>query len=262
MSSKTTLFLLSFIFQLSVCLGQSDWKLIAHRGGIVDSTYTENGLPALKKAAAAGYTMVEIDMRRSKDGILLTNHDADFSRYYNFPGKVTETNWSEIKKLSSKVDQNVPLKLEDIFSFCQSNKLEVMLDNKIEGLDITLFNQLIALLDKYDLRKNALMIGTEESTEFFTGKVKLSCTRKQLEENKKRKDYSPDHYFLFDRPANLSREDVVWAENEKIMVVAAMNKYHYKNQADMYQQARSDCKKMQAYGVKYFQIDSEFGQFF
>ncbi|SEI62024.1 Glycerophosphoryl diester phosphodiesterase family protein [Dyadobacter koreensis] len=262
MPFKIILYFAGLVLPFSFCMGQSDIKLIAHRGGIVDSTYTENGFPALKKAAEAGYQMIEIDIRKSKDGILLANHDPNFSRYYGFPGKVTETNWVEIQKLSSKTDQNTPLKLEDIFRFCQSNELDIMLDNKIDGLDVAIFNQLISLLDQYNLRKNALMIGTDESIEFFTGKIKLSCTRKQLEENKKRTDYNAGHYFLFERPANLNKGDVLWASNEKILVVAAINKYHYKNQTDLYKRAESDCKKMQEYGVKYFQIDSEFGQFF
>jgi len=252
---------LNILVSTHLCHGQLEIRLIAHRGGVVDSTCTENGLPALQKAAEKGYAMVEIDMRRSKDGVLLANHDSDFSRYYGFPGKVTETSWKEIRKLRSNTDGNVPLKLEDIFRFCRSKGMNVMIDNKIEGLDTNLFNQLIALLDKYGLRDDALMIGTEGSTEFFTGKIKLSCTKKQLLDNKTRADYKSGHYFLFDRPADITKEDVLWAHRENILVVAAINKYHYKGQPDMYEHAEADCLKMQRYGVRYFQIDSEFGQF-
>lgn len=235
--------------------------LIAHRGGVVDSTFTENGMPALKKAMENKYAMIETDMRVTKDGVLIANHDASFERYYGLKEKVTDMNWAEIQKLSSKLDENTPLKLETVFQFCSKNHMNIMLDNKIEGLDIMLFNKLLALLDKYNLREKALMIGTDESTEFFTGKVKLSCTRKQLEENRTRKDYKPDHYFLFERPAKTTKEDVDWSKKNEILVVAAINKYHYKNSINMYGDAKDDCSKMMSLGIKYFQIDSEFAVF-
>lgn len=236
--------------------------LIAHRGGVVDSTYTENGLPALQKAVKQGYRMVEIDMRVTKDGVLIANHDATFKRYYGVDEQVINTTWVQAKKLVSKLDGARPLQLEDIFKYCQKNGLAVMLDNKIEGLDVTLFTGLVKLLQKYQLQETAIMIGTSESTDFFTGKIRLSCTRKQLEENKKKAGYRPEHYFLFERPARLTKEDVEWAAKNNIRTVAAINKYHYRSSPDPATQAASDCRRMQEIGVTYFQIDSEYGRYF
>ncbi|SEJ21658.1 Glycerophosphoryl diester phosphodiesterase family protein [Dyadobacter sp. SG02] len=235
--------------------------LIAHRGGVVDSSFTENGLPALKEAARQGYKMIETDMRVTADGVLIANHDADFNRFYGDPRKVTETTWADAHKLTSKLDGNHPMLLEDVFRFCAENKMAVMLDNKIVGLDSALFSGLNAMLDRYHLRETALMIGTDESTGYFTGKVRLSCSRKQLEENKQKPGYRPDHYYLFERPASLTREDVAWARENGIRVVAAANKFHYRKSADMMADAKKDCERMLAYGVTEFQIDSEFRQF-
>ncbi|WP_159466844.1 glycerophosphodiester phosphodiesterase family protein [Dyadobacter sp. 3J3] len=250
-----------FLINLTGKAQNNSIQLIAHRGGVVDSSFTENGLPALKKAMEDKYAMIETDMRVTKDGVLIANHDADFERYYGLKEKVTEMNWAEIQKLSSKLDGNTPLKLESVLQFCAKNHMNVMLDNKIEGLDTSVFNKLLALLDQYHLLEKALMIGTDASTEFFTGKIKLSCTRKQLEENKARKDYKPDHYFLFERASKISLEDVNWAQKNTIMVVAAINKFHYKKSKEMYAQYKDDCNKMMSYGIKYFQIDSEFAVF-
>jgi hypothetical protein len=235
--------------------------LIAHRGGVVDSTFTENGLPALKEAARQGYKMVETDMRVTADGVLIANHDADFNRFYGDHRKVTETKWANARALTSKLDANHPMLLEEVFRFCAGHKMAVMLDNKITGLDSALFSGLSAMLDRYHLRETALMIGTDESTEFFTGKVRLSCSRKQLEENMKKPGYRPDHYYLFERPASLTREDVAWARENNIRVVAAINKFHYRKSADMMADAKKDCERMLAYGVTEFQIDSEFRPF-
>jgi glycerophosphoryl diester phosphodiesterase len=235
--------------------------LIAHRGGVVDSSYTENGIPALKKALEKGYKMIEIDMRVTRDGVLIANHDADFKRFYGFDKQVVDADWNEIKDLKSSLDGNSPQKLEDILMFCRENRLGVMLDNKISGLDTVLFNRLLKMLDENKLRTSALMIGTDESTEFFTGKVRLTCSRKQLEENMRKAGFKTDHYFLFERPANLSRDDVAWAKEQGIMTVAAINKFHYRRSTDFMADAKKDCERMKTFGVRNFQIDSEFQVF-
>jgi len=257
--------ILAFVTAVSAAnvYGQSkSINLIAHRGGVVDSTFTENGLPALKEAARKGYKMVETDMRVTADGVLIANHDVDFNRFYGDPRKVTETNWADAQKLTSKLDGNHPMLLEEVFRFCAENKIAVMLDNKIAGLDSALFSRLIIMLDRYHLRETALMIGTDESTEYFTGKVRLSCSRKQLEENMRKPGYRPGHYYLFERPAHLTCADVAWARAHGIHVVAAVNKFHYRKSADWMADAQKDCKRMLDCGVIHFQIDSEFAVFF
>jgi glycerophosphoryl diester phosphodiesterase len=261
---KHCILIFSFLLSLAgnCVLGQGvSGMLIAHRGGVVDSSYTENGMPALKKALERGYSMIEIDVRVTRDGVLIANHDADFKRFYGFDKKVVDADWDEIKKLKSNLDGNSPCRLEDILVFCRENKLGVMLDNKITGLDTELFNRLLEMLDEHKLRRSALMIGTEESTAFFTGKVRLSCSRKQLEENMLKASFKPEHYFLFERPANLSREDVVWAEEHHLMIVAAINKFHYRGSPDFMADAGKDCHKIKTLGVRNFQIDSEFQVF-
>ncbi|GGB92494.1 glycerophosphodiester phosphodiesterase family protein [Dyadobacter sediminis] len=254
-------FALLFALAAHQANAQKQLVLIAHRGGIVDSSYTENGMAALRKAATAGYKMIETDVRVTKDGVLIVNHDADLKRYYGLDKKVADLKWQEIRKLKSKLDGSTPLRLEDVLHFCHENHMSVMLDNKIPGLDTTLFNQIPALLARYHLLDTAFMIGTDESTEFFTGKIKLSCSRRQLEENMHNPDYNAAHYYLFERPSKLSQEDIEWAGNHQIAVVAAINKYHYRQSADMLKDAASDCRRMLDWGVQNFQIDSEFRKF-
>ncbi|KQS27774.1 glycerophosphodiester phosphodiesterase family protein [Dyadobacter sp. Leaf189] len=258
-------FLLPFtiaFLSVTFCFSQkTKLTLIAHRGGVVDSSFTENGISALKAAVRDGYKSIETDVRVTKDCVLIANHDADFIRFYGLNKKVVETNWQEASQLKSKLDGDSPLLLEDILRFCAQNKLGIMLDNKIAGFDSTAFMKLIDLLDKYQLRKSAFMIGTDESTDFFTGKIRLSCSRAQLEENMRKSGYQVTNYFLFERPSRLTDADVQWARKNGIMVVAAINKYHYRQSADMMADAARDCRRMLSIGVTSFQIDSEFRRF-
>ena len=61
------------------------YKLIAHRGGVVEDKFPDNSAPALHAAIARGYWGLEIDIRETKDGVLVMRHDPDLKLYYNDP---------------------------------------------------------------------------------------------------------------------------------------------------------------------------------
>src|SRR5688572_16882286 len=54
-----------------------DYKLIAHRGGVVEDKNPENSPSAIEEAISRGYWMIEVDIRETKDGIAIAQHDPD-----------------------------------------------------------------------------------------------------------------------------------------------------------------------------------------
>ena len=82
-------------FLLATAAAGKPPRLIAHRGGVVGEEFAENGPASLNAAIERGYWMVEVDIRESKDGKLLVQHDPDFQRFFGNPGKVAEMNCSE-----------------------------------------------------------------------------------------------------------------------------------------------------------------------
>ena len=232
------------------------YHLVAHRGGVVDEHTPENSHASIEKAIAHGYWMIEIDVRLTKDNVMIINHDRDFKRYYNLDRAVDQMTWGEIKKLRSAKGQKV-LKFEDALKLCQG-KLQVMIDNKIRGNDTVLFGNMMNLLKKYGMYENALTIGTDESTEFFTGKIKLSCTREQLEDNMKKPGFKPGDYYLFSN--NITKDDVDWARKNNILVVGAINNWALKSKGQ--EGIRKLVDAMKAAGVACFQVDSEYEYLF
>lgn len=232
-------------------------NIIGHRGGVVDSITPENSKEALLKAVDRNYWMVEIDMRLTKDLVLITHHDRNFVRYFNENKNVSDMTWNEISLLKSDFGTTVQ-KLEDVFKLCQSTGMNVMLDNKIKGFDIDVCEQIVDLLDKYNLRENALMIGTTATTEFFTGKVSLSCTREQLEANMNREDYNPNNYYFFGNP---SEQDAVWAKQNEIMIVGVINEWAMPkdNEAAAVIEIANHLK---ALNISYVQLDSKYDVYF
>lgn len=235
----------------------SPYTLIAHRGGVVSETAPENSLAALDEAISRGYYMVEIDMRLTKDSVLITQHDPHFKKYFNTNELVSDMNWEQIKALSHPTGYRVML-LEEVLAYCEG-KIQVMIDNKISGYDEKLFSKVVELLQKYGLDKEALMIGTTASTEFFTGKIKLSCTRHQLEQNQLRADYTSENYYLF--AGDISAEDAHWAKENNIMTVAAVNAFTFPKD-NMMRAAKERTELLKANGLLIFQIDSVFEPYF
>lgn len=232
-------------------------NIIGHRGGVVDSVTPENSKEALQKAVDRNYWMVEVDMRLTKDGVLIIHHDKNFVRYFNIDRNVVDMTWDEISLLKSDMGTSVQ-KLEDVFKLCQSTGMNVMLDNKIKGFDKEVCEQVVDLLDKYNLRENSLMIGTSATTEFFTGKVPLSCTREQLEANMKREDYNAKNYYLFGNP---SEEDAAWARENGIMIVGVINEWAIPkdNEEEIVSQIAEDLKTL---NISYVQLDSKYDVYF
>ncbi|MDR3711883.1 MAG: glycerophosphodiester phosphodiesterase family protein [Puia sp.] len=236
--------------------------LIAHRGGVVDSTNAENSLPALEGAIKRGYQMVEMDMRLTKDSFLIINHDRNFKRYYGLDSAVSDMDWDRIKRLRSSKG-NAVMSLEQEFERCRRGHMQVMLDTKFENYDTIVFARVVTLLKKYGLQEQALMIGSDSSTGYFTGKVRLSCTRKQLEENSHRADYNSRFYYLFGGTNTMTEEDVQWANSKGIMVVGAVNIFTYRKRPGYLTEGAKDIATLKSWGVTRFQIDSDFdGAFF
>lgn len=236
---------------------QPNYRLIAHRGGVVDSLAPENSLPALEKAIAANYWMIEVDLRLTKDSVLIIQHDPTFKRYFGVDKKVSDMNWAEISKLKSDAGTSV-LDFESVLKVCRG-RINLMIDNKIRGNDTLLFTKVIDLLKAYDLYKECLMIGTEESTPFFTGKIRLSCTRKQLEENMKKPGYNAAHYYLFS--GKISKDDVQWANAHELLTIGVVNAWSLPKE-EINRKAAAQATQLKEAGVSNFQIDAIFEAFF
>lgn len=236
---------------------KSSHHLIAHRGGIVDSTSAENSREALEKAIAKQYWMVESDLRVTKDGVLITHHDNTFKRSMGIDSAVSEMNWEQIKGMTGFKGYKVML-FEDLLKLSKG-RIGIMIDNKIRGNDTVLFYKVINLLKRYNLYENALMIGTDESTEFFTGKIRLSCTRAQLEANMLKPAYRSSNFYLFS--GDVSRNDVEWAKKHKILSIGVLNAWAIRSQ-NTGRVAEEKAKRLISAGLTHFQIDSVFEDLF
>lgn len=71
----------------------------AHRGGGYLPGFPENALETMRHTLRHGPAIMEIDIQRSKDGVLLLLHDDTLERTTTGSGVVADTAWAEIRQL-------------------------------------------------------------------------------------------------------------------------------------------------------------------
>lgn len=74
--------------------------VVAHRG--YWHVAPENSILGLEKAVELGVDMVEVDVRRTKDGVMILMHDTSLDRTTNGTGLVADHTWEEISQLRLK----------------------------------------------------------------------------------------------------------------------------------------------------------------
>lgn len=119
-------------------------KITAHRGY---SVYTkENTLEAFKKAKEMGADWIELDVRKTKDNILVVIHDDNLKRVFKKNIKVSETKYSILKKY------NIPT-LESIIAFAKENNLNINIECKEVGYE----DKILKLINKYSYKDKVVI---------------------------------------------------------------------------------------------------------
>ena len=75
--------------------------LSAHRGG-AGPGYPENCMATFEATVRSGWSALEIDLRTTKDGVIVLMHDATLDRTSNGTGPIAERTWAELRPLRLK----------------------------------------------------------------------------------------------------------------------------------------------------------------
>ena len=124
---------------------ESSVIVVAHRADW--RSFPENSLEAIQSSIDMGVDMLELDVQRTKDGVLILMHDPKLDRTTTGQGNIAETTWEEISKLNLKdhkgevTGYKVP-KLEDALLLCK-DRIMINLDKADRY-----FDEVFALLDK------------------------------------------------------------------------------------------------------------------
>lgn len=129
--------------------------VIAHRGDHV--IYPENTLEGYAEAIKNEVDYIEIDVRTTKDGQLVSMHDATVDRMTNGKGSVKDLTLAEIEQLHIKSKDTTDKRtyllptFEQILKLCK-DKIYIYIDFKQADPAVT-----YALLKKYGMEKQVLV---------------------------------------------------------------------------------------------------------
>ena len=239
------------------------YKLIAHRGGIVENRYDEFEPASIQAAIDRGYFMLEIDVRETKDGVLILNHDDSFERFYNDTRKIRDLTWAEIRQLKPVRGNHRPMSLEELAKMC-AGKVELMIDIKEAEPSAEFLDKLDKILTEYNFFPGAYFINENIVRERFWGKAKFSFRvpeENMIREKIARGEDVACHYFLFDAGTRLNSSLIKACQAAYITIVPSVNFGHYRYE-DAYRGAKRDIEFLQKCGVIEFQIDSDFDDWF
>lgn len=129
--------------------------VIAHRGA--HNGIPENSLPAYQKAIDLGADFIEVDIRVTKDGKLVSCHNDKIDAYTkDKTGEIGDFTLAELKQIDIGIKTGpewegtyIPT-LEEILQICQG-KCDIYLDLKDAPV-----NKLVALLKKHNMESHAL----------------------------------------------------------------------------------------------------------
>jgi glycerophosphoryl diester phosphodiesterase len=94
--------------------------VIAHRG-FNHVELGENSRAAFAAAIAAGITWLELDLRASKDGVLLLSHDASLARLSGHHTSIADTDWLDLSQVKLKNDARLLTFAEFAVDFAGAN---------------------------------------------------------------------------------------------------------------------------------------------
>ncbi|MDP4263220.1 MAG: metallophosphoesterase [Bacteroidota bacterium] len=233
------------------------YKLIAHRGGITGGEFEEYDPASIKEAIRRGYYMLEIDIRSTKDSMLILNHDNNFNRFFDNPAQVEDLTWEEVKKLRSVKGKFHPPSLEEVARMC-SGKIRLMIDIKLRNPEAGFYRKLKDILSRYNLFNTAYFIN-HIPEEMLDGKGKLYFRVADIPRIKERLSNGENiasRYFLFDSGTRLTEDAIDWSRTNHIAVVPSINYDHYKQHKC--EEAKKHIEFLKKKGVIEFQVDSDF----
>ena len=133
---------------------QNKIMVTAHRGDWRNAP--ENSLRAFEYAAALGVDMVELDLKKTSDGVIIIMHDETLNRTTNGKGKPGDFTLAEIKHMRLKnglgrlTNNQIPT-LEEVMTALKGSKVMVNLDKSFDY-----YNEAFAILKQTGTLKQAL----------------------------------------------------------------------------------------------------------
>jgi glycerophosphoryl diester phosphodiesterase len=123
---------------------------VGHRGA--RAYEPENTIRSFKKAIELGVDAIELDVRKTKDNVVVVIHDANIKRTTNGEGLVSELSLEQIRGFDTDKGEKIPT-LKEAFDFL-GKKVIVFVELKETGIE----KDVLALVKSAGLEKNVVIV--------------------------------------------------------------------------------------------------------
>ena len=153
-------------------------RLCAHRG--FSTIAPENSLPAFGAAVALGAEEIEFDLWYTRDGQIVSLHDATLDRVSNGTGLVYEKTLAQLQQLDFGSVHGPRFAGMKVLTFEQILKKfagQVVMNVHIKTVDDdtpydeAIFRKIVALIDQYDCRKHVYFMTGNDSLLELAGRI-------------------------------------------------------------------------------------------
>lgn len=128
-------------------------EIIAHRGDSLH--HTENTLAAFEGANVLGADAIELDVRQSKDGVLVVSHDSSFKRLGGDSRKIKEMTSKEIEEI--RLGKEKVATLRETLALAKKKRLFLILEIKPKGNNEGLVRSLVKMIRDYDFEDECMV---------------------------------------------------------------------------------------------------------
>jgi len=136
-------------------------KVIAHRGYEINGM--GNTMKSFKKGIKNGAQYIEIDVRKTKDDIIVVFHDETVDEKTNGNGKISNMTLKELKQLKTLTGEKIPTLNEVLSKF--KNKTKFIIDVKQNKIS----QQTYKIIIENNLEKEVIIFGTYVILQEFKG---------------------------------------------------------------------------------------------
>lgn len=238
------------------------YQMIAHRGGIVEDIYEEYDPRSIRAAIDSGYYMLEIDVRATKDRVLVVNHYDSLGITYGLTKHISAMTLEELNKVKAIKGNYSPMTFEEVLQLMKKNNVKIMMDLKLNKSVEWFHKKVNDMLKKYDMLNDAVFLEDDVMHLYDGGRFGFRMTemakiQKMVTEGK---DVA-SKYYLFDHGNRINAEAARWCQKNNILVCPSVNLGHYKLE-DPFIGAKRDIEHLIKCGVVMYQIDSDYDAYF
>ncbi len=159
--------LILVIFSSCTCTRESNNPtIIGHRGAA--TLAPENTITAIDSSIAHHLSFAEIDVRRTKDSVVIVMHDKSLNRTTNGKGIIKQKNYSYIESINIRHEFNnigTPIKvptLDAVLNHIKAKEINLIIELKDPKEYPGIESQVVALIEEYDLQNRIIVASFDQ----------------------------------------------------------------------------------------------------